>query len=115
MSSTIEDFNTRYMVENVIVGVLFAHCHDCFSLEYYRAGSSIESFDGIKFLSTPPVAILIDQKMIENSRRTSDGERITNLYIQQELFGVCCSVDEDALILYGTEIKVKLEKLNSGK
>eukprot|EP00539_Tryblionella_compressa_P005224 CAMPEP_0178776172 /NCGR_PEP_ID=MMETSP0744-20121128/24583_1 /TAXON_ID=913974 /ORGANISM="Nitzschia punctata, Strain CCMP561" /LENGTH=290 /DNA_ID=CAMNT_0020433197 /DNA_START=71 /DNA_END=943 /DNA_ORIENTATION=+ len=66
------------------------------------------------FLPTPPVSLLVDQKLVENSSWTSDGDRVKESYADQELFGVLCSVNEsNGLTLYGAEIRVKLESPSS--
>jgi hypothetical protein len=75
----------------------------------FRAGGNIATLDDISFLPTPPLSLLIDQKLIESTSRTSDGEKVKHAHTEQELFGICCSVNEDALTLYGTELKVQLD------
>jgi hypothetical protein len=75
----------------------------------FRAGGNIATLDDISFLPTPPLSLLIDQKLIESTSRTSDGEKVKHAHTEQELFGICCSVNENALTLYGTELKVQLD------
>jgi hypothetical protein len=66
------------------------------------------------FLPTPPLTLLIDQKLVENSSWTNDGDRVKQSFAQQELFGICCSVNESqGIVLYGSEIDVKLESPSS--
>jgi hypothetical protein len=71
--------------------------------------------EGIQFLPTPPVSLLVDQERIERSEITRDGEKKKQAYLLQELFGICCAVNGDALTLYPIEIKVHLETPSSSK
>ena len=80
-----------------------------------RAGGVVESLNGINFLATPPISVLVDQKIIEHTTRTSDGEKFQQAYAEQDYFGVCCSVSDESLVLYGTEIKVLLDTPTSRK
>jgi hypothetical protein len=91
---------------------LFANVHCC---SVFRAGGSISSLNGISFLQTPPLSILIDQKLVETASRTSDGEKMKQAYTEQELFGICCSVGDDGLTLYGVDVNVQLDTPSSGK
>ena len=78
------------------------------------AGGNIETVEGISFLPAPPVSLLVDQQLIEKSSVTTDGEKKKQAYTEQELFGISCSVNADALTLYGTEMKVLLDTPSAG-
>ena len=86
----------------------------CF-VHVIRAGGNLETLDGISFLPAPPVSLLLDQQLVEKSSVTTDGERIKQAYTEQELFGISCSVNGEALTLYGTEMKVQLDTPSSCK
>lgn len=79
------------------------------------AGGNVDKLEGISFLPTPPVSLLVDQQLVEKSSVTTDGEKKKQAYTEQELFGISCSVDGDALTLYGTEMKVLLDTPSAGK
>ncbi len=73
------------------------------------AGGPISCIDGRIFVPVPPLSILVDQNLVETTSRTTDGETISRAYTEQELFGVCCTADDSALILYGTILFVRLD------
>jgi hypothetical protein len=79
------------------------------------AGGNVDTLEGISFLPAPPVSLLVDQQLVEKSSVTTDGEKKKQAYTEQELFGISCSVDGDALTLYGTEMKVQLDTPSAGK
>jgi hypothetical protein len=79
------------------------------------AGGNVDTLEGISFLPAPPVSLLVDQQLVEKNSVTTDGEKKKQAYTEQELFGISCSVDGDALTLYGTEMKVLLDTPNAGK
>ena len=58
---------------------------------------------------------MIDQNLVENTTRTSDGEKKQQAHTEQELFGVCCSISDDALVLHAAEMTVKLDSPSAGK
>lgn len=77
-------------------------------LEPQLNGQNLEP--GLAFLAAPPLSLLVDQKVVESSLTTSDGDRVKSTFIEQELFGICCTVDDTkGLTLYGAEVKVKLD------
>jgi hypothetical protein len=75
----------------------------------------LENLNGIKFIPVPPLSILVDQRLVEKSSTTADGEKKKQAHTEQELFGISCSVNGDALTLYATELKVHLEFPSAGK
>jgi hypothetical protein len=79
------------------------------------AGGNVDTLEGISFLPAPPVSVLVDQQLVEKSSVTTDGEKKKQAYTEQELFGISCSVDGDALTLYGTEMKVLLDTPSAGR
>ena len=81
----------------------------------FRAGGTIDTLEGTKLVSAPPVTIMIDQNLVENTTRTSDGEKKQQAHTEQELFGVCCSISDDALVLHAAEMTVKLDSPSAGK
>ena len=72
------------------------------------AGEAITKIDGRDFLPIPPLSILVDQNIVETTYRTSDGEKVTQTHTEQELFSVCCSVDDSGLTLHSATILVRL-------
>jgi hypothetical protein len=80
------------------------------------AGGNLESpRNGFSFLAAPPLSLLIDQEMIETTERTSDGDKTQKIYAEQELFGTCCSVGDEALTLIGIKANMKLDTPSSSK
>jgi len=66
-------------------------------------------------VAAPPPSLLVDQKLVEHTAWTPDGERVTRTLAEQERFGICCgtaaspSSEAVGLVLYGAEIKVEIE------
>jgi hypothetical protein len=73
------------------------------------AGETITRIEGRDFLPLPPLCILVDQNIVETTSRTSDGEKITRIHTEQELFAVFCSASDAGLTIYGATIFVRLE------
>ncbi|KAG7349879.1 hypothetical protein IV203_012476 [Nitzschia inconspicua] len=68
----------------------------------------------VSFLPTPFLTVLVDQKLVEHASWTRDGDRLKETFTQQQLFGVCCSVDDDeGVVLYGADVQVKLKSPSS--
>ena len=65
------------------------------------------------FLTAPPPSILLDQKLVDHTSWTADGERKKRSIAEQERFGICCSVNESNLVVYGADIQVELESPSS--
>jgi hypothetical protein len=87
---------------------------DLTSAEFLDAVDNGGVHPNIPFLPTPPLTVLIDQKLVENSSWTRDGDRVKETYTVQQLFGACCSVDEaHGVMLYGADIRVRLESPSS--
>ena len=78
------------------------------------AGEAVEPLNGLHFLATPPLTILLDQHMVENTVRTTDGEKRQKTHCEQEFLGVTCSANDEGVTLYGLEIEVHLDTPNSG-
>jgi hypothetical protein len=82
--------------------------------DFVAAAKTVGADPSLSFLPTPPLTLLIDQKLVEHSSWTRDGDRVKESYTEQELFGVCCSVDDcNGVVLYGAEMRVKLESPSS--
>lgn len=81
----------------------------------FRAGGIIPSLNGVDFVPAPPLSVLGDQNLIETASRTSDGEKMKQAHTEQELFGICCSVGDEGLTLYGLDVTVQLDTPTSGK
>ena len=75
----------------------------------------MEDTNGIRFLATPPLSILVDQELVERSETNRDGERKKDAHTTQELFAITCSVNNDGLTIYPIDIKVRLDTPSSGK
>lgn len=86
-------------------------------VSFHRAGGTLEpdKSNGKTFLAAPPLSLLIDQHMIETTQRTSDGDKTQKIYIEQELFGTCCAVDDAALTVYGLKLHTRLDTPSSGR
>eukprot|EP00934_Nitzschia_sp_Nitz4_P004227 Nitzschia sp. Nitz4//scaffold89_size161592//34285//37170//NITZ4_002366-RA/size161592-processed-gene-0.5-mRNA-1//1//CDS//3329559580//4217//frame0 len=75
-----------------------------------RAGGNVPVLDGVTLLPTPPLALLIDQSLVQTVSRSSEGERIQQSRTEQELLGIGCRVDEvEGLTLYPLHLRVQLE------
>ena len=77
--------------------------------QFYRAGDAIDSAAGIQLLSAPPISILMDHGLVETSAVTSDGANKKTSYINQSLFSLSCSVNDDGIILFPFDVGVKLD------
>ena len=75
----------------------------------------MQSLDGVSFLPTPPLSILLDQQMVESSRTTSDGVSKKTSYLKQTLFCLVCAANEDALALYPLDVGVNLDSPTKGR
>ena len=75
----------------------------------------MEDSNGIRFLATPPLSILVDQELVERSETNRDGERKKEAHTTQELFAISCSVNNDGLTIYPIDVKVRLDTPSSGK
>lgn len=73
------------------------------------AGGSLPTMNGIQFLACPPLALLVDQQLVETTTRKSDGERAKQSHTEQEFFGISCTASVDGLKLYGAEIHVRMD------
>mmetsp|Transcript_18366 Transcript_18366/g.50976 ORF Transcript_18366/g.50976 Transcript_18366/m.50976 type:complete len:159 (-) Transcript_18366:901-1377(-) len=73
------------------------------------AGDPLKALDGIALLPIPPLAILVEQNLIERSFLTRDGEKKKQAHTEQEQFGICCSVNTGALTLYPVNMKVNVD------
>jgi len=79
-----------------------------------RAGEAITSLDGVSFIPVPPVCFLLDQELTETTSTTTDGVIKKSAHLDQALFGIACSVDDENLTLYPVDIQVKLDTPTSG-
>jgi hypothetical protein len=64
-------------------------------------------------LSTPPIGIVLDQRVIENNQNASDGVNKKVTSIEQSLFAFTCSVDDSALKIIPLDITVKLDSISA--
>ena len=80
-----------------------------------RAGEPLEKVDGVTLLHAPPIAVLMDQQLIEKETKRADGEKVKTSYIEQELLAVACSATAEALTLYPIDISVHLDTPIAGK
>lgn len=78
-----------------------------------NAGGLVQPIDGISFLSVPPLAIVLDQQMIQRSTNSSDGESKKKNLLEKQLFALCCSVDEFALTIHALDVNVVVDSPSS--
>jgi hypothetical protein len=68
----------------------------------------VASLDGYKFIAAPPLGILLDQQMIETASKTSDDVSKKSSYLEQHIFALITSADDEGLTLYPLNVSVKL-------
>lgn len=71
-----------------------------------NAGGPIESMNGITFATVTPVAVVLDQQMIQRNSNSSNGELKKRPFLEQELFALSCSVDDLALEIHAFDVTV---------
>ena len=79
-----------------------------------RSGGPIELDNGNTLLPMPPVAVVLDQRMIQKTSSV-DGDRKKQSFLDRDLFAVSCSVTDDAVTLFGFEVTVQMESPASRK
>lgn len=75
----------------------------------------MEKVEGVSLLNAPPLSVLLDQQLIENEKKSADGETIKTSFIEQQLFAIGCSATADGLTLYPIDISVRLDSPIGGK
>jgi hypothetical protein len=58
-------------------------------------GGSTISSSSMTMLPTPPLTVLLDQKIVEESTPGNIDSRLKQSHADQKLFGICCSVSSD--------------------
>jgi hypothetical protein len=69
------------------------------------AGDPIASIDGMSFLPTPPLSVLLDQELIEG-QTTADAVTKKTVHMHQSQYSFVVSVSEDFLRIVPLEISV---------
>lgn len=80
---------------------------------HYSAGDPVGSLDGFRMLSSPPIGIVLDQRIIENNQSASDGVNKKVTSIEQSIFALACAVDELALTIIPFDVTVKLDSISA--
>jgi hypothetical protein len=69
------------------------------------AGGAVESLEGKTFMTTPPISVTLDQRLIHRIIQ-SEGEKKKQSYLERNLFAITCSVSDTALTLYALDATV---------
>jgi len=74
----------------------------------------LASVDGVSLLNAPPLSVLLDQQLIENETKSSDGEKKKSSYVEQHLFSVSCAATPERLTLFPIDVVVHLDSPIAG-
>jgi hypothetical protein len=90
------------------------YSNSCGAFCLSRSGGPIELDNGSNLLPMPPVAVVLDQRMIQKTSSV-DGDTKKRSFLDRDLFAVSCSVTDDAVTLFGFNVTVQMESPASGK
>jgi hypothetical protein len=74
-----------------------------------NAGGPVEVMGGITFVAVPPVAVILDQQMIQRTSNSSDGDWKKQALLEKELFALSCSVNDVALTIHALDVTVVVD------
>jgi hypothetical protein len=72
------------------------------------AGESISAIDGVSLLPLPPLSIMLDQELVEEPFKTSDGLIKKNVHLRQQLCSFAVSATDECLKLVPLDISMRL-------
>ena len=85
-------------------------------LFFNRAGGPIgQKLQDIAFVPAPPLSIRLQQELVETSTTTSDGAPKKKSYLEQVLFALSCTMNDQGVMLVPLEIHTRLDTPASSK
>ena len=66
-------------------------------------------------MQIPPVGVMLHQHMVQKKYLTSDGETKKQSYLQREVFGMTCSVDDTAATLHAFLVSATVDSPSHSK
>ena len=74
----------------------------------HSAGGAVESISGVPVgsLGVPPVAVVLNQELVQRQLASKDGEKKTESYLEREVLALTCSTDLQLVVF---EAKVRVE------
>jgi len=60
-------------------------------------------------VAVPPVAVVLDQQMIQRTSKSSDGDWKKQALLEKELFALSCSVNDVALTIHALDVTVVVD------
>jgi hypothetical protein len=80
------------------------------NISSHSAGGSIELQDKpeISFIAAPPIAIVVDQAIVQDQTVAPDGICRKSSHVDQLLLGFTCSVADEGVCIYPADIEMTL-------
>ena len=78
------------------------------------AGDPIEGKETATPIKAPPVAIILDQDLVETVASTQDGVVKKNSFVRQTLFAVSCSISEGTVVLQPYHVTTEIKSPTAG-
>ena len=72
--------------------------------------NKVDSNDNDGLLSVPPIAIALNQQVIQKKEMLNSGEEKTTTLLEKDVLAIAASVDQDALTLHAFDVTVQSSK-----
>jgi hypothetical protein len=82
----------------------------------HSGGGPIELAEsGVTFISAPPIAIIVDQEIVQDQIVSSDGILRKSSHVDQLLIGFTCSITDEGVCVYPLDIEMAMSAVPERK